>query len=233
MFQINFYRRFFDVNTDDFFGKVLLALNPFGKASEVVAQDEDDATELYGFIWITATLIFLMFVSSTGSNIVAEFLHSGKDDAKYEYNFELLTLSISLFYGYTVVVPFIIYAFTTWVMAFSERLSLTRFISIYSYANVLWFPITAVNFVLVVFVSNKKHALVLNILQWVCVVSSGIVTGLSIVEKVRPIILKNCLALGVETDVAYRKHHLLVAGICLAHLLFTITVKVLFFGIKA
>lgn len=233
MFQINFYRRFFDVNTDDFFGKIKQALNPINNASVVASQDDEDDTELYGFIWITATLIFLMFVSSTGSNILSEWLHSGVDDAKYEYNFELLTLLLSLFYGYTVVAPAVLFAVTTWGMAFKERLSLTRLISIYGYANVLWFPITAANFVLVVFVSNKKHHAVLNILQWVIVLVSGAVTGLSIVVKVRPIILKNAmdLAEGNETE-GEKRHRVLVFAVLAAHVLFTVLVKISFFGIK-
>lgn len=230
---MGFYQQFFDLNTDEFFGKIRLALNPFNNASVVTGQDEGDLTELYGFIWITATLIFLMFVSSTGSNILAHWLHSGNDDAKYEYNFDLLTISMILFYGYTVIVPTLLYVVTTWVMNFQDRLSLTRLVSIYSYANVLWFPIAVANFVLVVFVSNKNHHKLLNLLQWIIVVLSGAVTGLSIVLKVRPILLKNSMALDTEgSGEGKKKYRVLLFSLVAAHVVFTVLMKVLFFGIS-
>lgn len=229
---MGFYQQFFDVNTEDFFGKIRLALNPFNNASVVATQDEDEPTELYGFIWITATLIFLMFVSSTGSNLLSHWLHSGKDDTKYEYDFELLTLLMLLFYGYTVVVPALLYVITTWVMKFQHRLSLSRLISIYSYANVLWFPITAANFVLVVFVSNKKHHKLLNLLEWMIVAGSGAVTGLSIMLKVRPILLKNSLEMDLDGSGEGKKKYLvLLFSLVFVHVLFTVLVKVFFFGI--
>lgn len=230
---VAYYRQFFDLNTEDFFGKIILAMNPFNNASVVAGQDDDDPTELYGFIWITATLIFLMFVSSTGSNILAHWLHSGKDDARYEYLFDLLTISMSLFYGYTVVVPVALYVITTWVMKFPERLSLTRLLSIYSYANVLWIPITVANFVLVVLISNAKHHKLLNLLQWIIVALSGAVTGLSIMLKVRPILLKNSMAMDADgsTD-GGQKARLLVFAVAGAQVVFTVLVKVLFFGIS-
>lgn len=229
MFQINFYSRFFDINTEEFFGKIRLALNPFNRES-VASSDGDDHPELYGFIWINATLVFLMFVSATGSNLLAHFLHAGKKDKQYEYNFKLLTLSITLFYGYTIVVPLTLYVITKYLLHFKEQLSLTRLVSIYSYANVMWFPITVANFFLVVFVSNKKHSVVLNVLQWAIVLLSGAFSGLSIVLKVRPIILKNSLA-AENPDEGQKQHLSLVLFLAGAHLIFTILVKMLFFGI--
>lgn len=233
MFQIGFYRQFFDINTEEFFGKIKLALNPFNNVSAVSGVNEDLTTELYGFIWITATLIFLMFVSSTGSNIVSHWLHSGKDDAAYEYSFLLLISSILVFYGYTLVVPFLLFAVTTWIMKFERPLSLTRLISIYSYANVLWFPITWVNFVLVVFVSSSKHHAILNGLQWAIVTISGGISGLSIVLKVRPIIIHNTVGQNAEDNVeGLKRQRLVVFSLVAVHLVFTVLVKVLFFGIE-
>ncbi|KAF7582964.1 Yip1 domain family protein [Clavispora lusitaniae] len=228
MFQMGFYRRFFDINTDEFFEKVRLALNPFNNASAVAGVDED--SELYGFIWITATLIFLMFVSSTSSNLVSHWLYSDKDDGKYEYDFSLLTMSIIMFYGYTALVPFLFFAATTWFMKFEERFSLTRVISIYSYANVLWFPVTVANFILVVFVSSSKHHKLLSALQWILVAASGAVSGLSIVVKLRPLILKNTRGLsGDGTAEDQKRLRLLISVLIAAHVAFTVLVKVLFF----
>lgn len=208
-------------------------MNPFNNASVVASQDNDETTELYGFIWITATLIFLMFVSSTGSNILSHWLHSGKDDAKYEYLFDLLTISMSLFYGYTVVIPVILYAVTAWLMKFPHPLSLTRLVSVYSYANVMWIPITAINFILVVFVSNANHHKLLNLLQWLFVAVTGAVSGLSILLKVRLILLKNSMAMDADGSTeGSKKYKVLVFALAGAHTGFTVLVKILFFGIS-
>lgn len=232
MFQINFYRKFFELDTITFFEKIKRALNPINKSTSVSDDDDDEVTELYGFIWITGTLIFLMFVSSTGANILSEWIHS--DDKKYEYSFELLTLSISLFYGYNILVPLILYVSTTWVLKFPHRLSLTKLISVYGYTNILWFPITAINFLIVVFVNNKSHHLVWNFLEWLIVLVSGFVTGLSNLTKLSPIIKKNSLDLTQETVVsqANKLYIVIMVLLAIAHLAFTILVKISFFGIS-
>lgn len=237
MFLISFYSRYFDINTDEFFAKITLALDPFQKASVLASQnDEDgnqDTTDLYGAIWVTATLIFLVFVSSTGANLVSHWLYLGDENGgKYEYDFDRLTVSISLFYGYIWIVPFILYAVTTWWLKFADRLSLTRLVSIYGYANVLWVPLTLINFVLVVFVSSKKHKVLLNVLEWVSVLLSGAVAGLSIILKVRPVILKNSLDLAEgNMEQGTKSHRVLIFALCLVHFAFTVLVKISFFGI--
>lgn len=222
-----FYSQYFDISTLEFLDKIKLALNPLNHAS-VSPSENDEATELYGFMWINATLVFLMFASSTGSNLLALWLYSDDADKRYEYNFKLFTLSISLFYGYSALVPAFIYALASYSMEFKERLSLTRMISIYSYSEVLWFPSTVANIIIAVFVSKKSHPTVLNVLQWVFVAGSGILSGLSIVWKIRPVIQKD-LADGNEAD--SKKAKILVLVMILLHASFTVAIKFLFFGI--
>ncbi|ODV70411.1 hypothetical protein HYPBUDRAFT_151751 [Hyphopichia burtonii NRRL Y-1933] len=232
MFQISFYRKFFDLDSEQFFTKIQMALNPLSNSFSPTNSDNDESTELYGFIWITGTLIFLMFVSATGSNLLSGWLHSGKE-AKYNYSFELLTQSITLFYGYNLLVPVLLFAFTTWILKFPERLSLTKVISIYGYTNVLWFPITIVNFLIVLFISNEKHHLILNMLEWVIVVLSGAITGLSNISKISPIVKKNTLLLAEgNTEQSNRQHITVLLALGVTHLLFTVLVKITFFGIK-
>lgn len=235
MFQINFYRKFFDLDTNTFIEKIKKTLNPLDKSSSIDDNvSDDEITELYGFFWITGTLIFLMFVSSTGSNILFDWIHSDKKEKKYEYSFELLTLSISLFYGYNILVPLALYVATTWLLKFPHRLSLTKCISIYGYTNVLWFPITVVNFLIVILLSGKDHHFILNLLEWLIVLASGLVTGLSNLTKLSPIIKKNCLDLveGSAVEQANKTHLTIMAVLAIAHLGFAVFVKFSFFGIS-
>ncbi|KAK6203242.1 uncharacterized protein RJT21DRAFT_119391 [Scheffersomyces amazonensis] len=233
MFQINFYRAYFNLDTDTFFLKIQKALNPLSSISAPTDEDDNQATELYGFIWITGTLIFLMFVSSTGANILSNWLHPTNETTKYEYSFELLTLSMSLFYGYNFLIPLILYLWTSFVLHFPQRISLTKLISIYGYTNVLWFPITAINFLIVILVNNKNHHLILNLLEWIIVAVSGLVTGLSNLSKIGPIINKNALLLYDGNSQAANRLYLIAMGaLAFSHIIFTVLVKISFFGIK-
>lgn len=229
---MSFYSRYFDLNTEDFFTKIKQALNPINKSSSPVHDNEDDVTELYGFFWITGTLIFLMFVSATGSNLLSHWLHLLKKENKYEYDFDLLTVSISLFYGYNLLVPFLLYAGTSWVLKFPVRLSLTKVISIYGYTNILWLPITVINFLIVILISNEKHHTLLNVLEWIIVLTSGIITGLSNLSKISPVLERNSMLIHQDLDQSKRLHMILLALLGVAHLGFTVAVKVCFFGIS-
>lgn len=232
MFLMHFYRRFFDLDTETFFRKLQQALNPFNLAQITEDEYEGSESELYGFIWVTGTLIFLVFVSSTGSNLLAEWLHPSKKSHKYEYSFDLLTLSISLFYGYNLIIPALFWAYTTWYLKFHEPLSLLRVISIYGYTNILWVPITILNFLIVLLVNNRKHHILVNSLEWLVVVFSGLITGLSNLTKLRPIVEKNCLLLNEgNAEPSKRQLYIMLGALALCHLGFVFLVKISFFGI--
>ncbi|RLV93412.1 hypothetical protein JA1_002489 [Spathaspora sp. JA1] len=234
MFQINFYRVYFDLDSDTFFYKIQRALNPFATFGEPDEEEHsNEPAELYGFFWITGTLIFLMFVSSTGSNLLSQWLYGDKEKKKYEYSFDLLTKSISLFYGYNILGPGLLYLITRFVYKFPYGLSLSRVISIYGYTNVLWFPITFINVLIVILINNKNHHLMLNLFEWIIVLISGFVTGLSNLAKLTPIIKKNTLVIHEGDRTAGKRMYFTIVGaLAIAHLLFTILVKVSFFGIK-
>ena len=229
VFKLNFYRQYFDLDSEIFFAKIQKAINPL-LSSFGVESDEAESPELYGFIWITGTLIFLMFVSTTGSNILSHWLHS--TDGNYEYNFDLLTFSVTLFYGYNFLVPMVLYIVTSHFLKFPNRLLLTKTMSIYGYTNLLWIPITLANFVIVIFINNDKHHVLLNLLEWLVVLASGVVTGMSNISKIFPSVKKNCLLLhNGDIDASNRQTYIILGALAVAHVAFTLAVKVCFFGI--
>ncbi|KAL6450982.1 yipf1 Protein YIPF1 [Candida maltosa Xu316] len=157
-----------------------------------------------------------MFVSSTGSKLLSQWLH-GSDDTSYTYDFELLIKAISLFYGYNFLVPVLLYVVTTYYYKFPHGIHLVRTISIFGYTNVLWIPITLVNLIIVVLISN--------ILEWLIVAASGLITGLSNIVKLSPIIKKNC------DDLASDKlYYGIIGALAIVHLGFTVVVKISFFS---
>lgn len=229
IFKISFYRQYFDLDSDEFFNKIQKSLNPFTIDS---GETNDESQELYGFIWITGTLILFMFVSSTGSNILSEWIHSTKD-SEYNYNFDLIFSAMSLFYGYNILVPFLLYVGTSYGLKFPQPLSLIKVISIYGYTNILWIPITVLNLIVVVLVNNEKHGIVLNVIEWLIVSITGAITGLSNLRKITPALKENSLLLNNSDALAANKMYMsIVVGLIIAHTLFTVVVKLTFFGIK-
>lgn len=227
IFQISFYRQYFDLDSDIFFNKVQKSMNPFSNEF-----NNEESNELYGFIWITGTLIFFMFVSSTGSNILSEWIHS-TTGSKYNYNFDLIFSAIWLFYSYNIIVPLLLTLSTSYWLKFPQSLSLTKIISIYGYTNILWIPITLLNLIVVVFINNEKHGVGLNIIEWLIVATTGAVTGLSNVKKLSPDLKENCLLLNDNDPLKANKLFMgIVVALSIAHTLFTVIVKITFFGIQ-
>lgn len=231
IFQVGFYSQYFDLDSETFFTKLARSTNPFD-SSFAPSTEPGQREELYGFFWITATLVFLVFVSSTGSNILASWL-SNTPDTQYEYSFDLLTITCSLFYGYTLIIPTALWVITSFILHFPNRLSLIQLISFYGYTNVLWFPITLINFLLVVFV-GKNHPLATNLMEWIIVMVSGFVTGMSNLVKISPLVKQNCVPPEEESLGVHRKQYFaIIGGLAILHMGFAVLVKITFFGLKA
>lgn len=233
MFQVDFYRSYFDLDTDTFFKKIKTAMNPFATQGNIDGLNGAPTFELYGFIWITSSLVLLMFISSTGATLLAQWLYSSKE--KYEYDFSQLTFSVAVFYGYNIIVPGVLFAITTWLLKFPHRLSLPTVISIYGYTNVLWFPITIINVIVAVIINKNKHRVFLNVVEWIIVLVSGLITGFSNLRQLSPILLRNCLSIkDVKPEVNPRRLHIIIlSSLALIHLVFSVIVKISCFGVRA
>lgn len=216
IFSINHYRRYFNLSTNDFFQQVLNSINFLSKA-----EDIQQVGDLYGAIWITATVIFVLFFANTSSNLLVQWL-KGSGDGKYQYNFNLFTGAISLLYGYTFLIPFALYVISVFYFKFTDFFTLTKIISIYGYANSVWIP-SALLSILRGLLAN--HRLLSSILKWVVVLFGGVVSAASISTKVYPVLKNSSLSVGQENLAL-----LLMVLLGLAHAGFIIAIKVLFFG---
>ena len=72
LFSLEPYKRYFDVDTADVLHRLRLACIPFGSAFATTVHEKPD---LYGPLWIAATLVFL---SSTTGNLAAYFAYVQK-----------------------------------------------------------------------------------------------------------------------------------------------------------
>jgi len=110
----------------------------------------DGNPDLYGPFWIATTVVFILFITGTISQYLAE-----NHDIHFAYNFKLLSGAAGLIYGYTGFVPIGLWALLRWFGA--ESATLVECWALYGYANVIWIPVaiiswsplTALNYVFV------------------------------------------------------------------------------------
>lgn len=216
LFSINHYRRYFNINTTDFFVNAVRSINVVQKFDD----QEEEIGDLYGPIWVTATVIFILFFSNTSSNLLKSWLIGGDD--KYQYNFSLLTGAISLLYGYTILIPLIFYIISVYYFKLTKFLTLSKVVSIYGYANSVWIPAAIFGILRGLLVNHRVFN---EILKWVIVLIGGIVSGVSIGLKVYPVLKNSSIIVGNE-----KLSFGLSGALVIAHLGFIIAIKVLFFG---
>ncbi|ODQ80310.1 hypothetical protein BABINDRAFT_171260 [Babjeviella inositovora NRRL Y-12698] len=219
-FSINYYRQYFDIDSNEFLAKCMHAMIPFTRifgGNEAV----DTTGELYGAIWCTATIIVLLFLSNTGSNMLTNWVkHS---DIKYQYDFALLTKSISLLYGYILVVPIVAYSLARWYFKFPQSLTLVQYVSIYGYSNIPWIPASVLGLVGGLL---GNHSFLSSLLRWICIGIGGVLSLLNIVLGIYPNVKKNFAELGKEKVALVE-----LAVLSVVHVGFTIAVKISFFGV--
>lgn len=215
LLSLNHYRRYFNLSTSDFFKNCVQSVNVLGKIDEV-----EEIGDMYGPIWVTATVIFILFFSNTCSGLLVSWLQGG--DSSYKYNFDLLTGAISLLYGYTFVIPAVYFFLTVWYLKMSGLFPLSKLISIYGYANAAWVP-SAILSIARGFLVN--HSILSNTLKWISVLFGGIISGASILVKVYPVTKNSCIVMGKENLPMF-----LCGALLVAHVGLIIAVKVSFFG---
>jgi hypothetical protein len=215
IFSINHYKRYFNINTSEFIQNFINSLNVLKKV-----ENEEELGDMYGPVWVSATVIFTLFFSNTSSNLLVSWF-SGVEE-KYQYDFRLLTGAISIVYAYTFLIPIVFYGISVFYFKLTGFLTLSKIISIYGYANSAWLPAALLSILRGLLVN---HHILSNILKWVSVLAGGLISAAAIFAKVYPNLKNSTLAQDNEKLSA-----ILIGALALAHLGFIIAVKVLFFG---
>lgn len=218
LFSLNYYRQFFDLNTNQFFSNCLKTLNPLS------VPDIDEFSkigDLYGSVWITASLIFLLFFCNSFASLLSGwFLGIDLNSLNINY-FKMIVSSINLLYAYTILIPLFLYLVLKYYFKVLILVPLTKLISIYSYANLLWVPAVLLS----IFRGLLVNLYTLDtVLKWVCILFGAILSGTSIIYKLN--FYFNSIFGNEEKKSAY----IVLALLALCHLGFSIGVKVCFFG---
>ncbi|KAK4181879.1 hypothetical protein QBC36DRAFT_316768 [Triangularia setosa] len=197
IWTLGFYSQFFDVDTTSVLQRCWAALFPRANFLDVLEGNPD----LYGPFWIATTVVLILFLGGTISDYLASTGRAG-----FAYDFGLLSGAAGLIYGYTFVIPVILYLALRYFG--SESANLLECWALYGYGNLIWIPVALVSW------SPIK------ILNWVFV---GVGFGVSVA-----FLLRNLYPVLSATDRQTSKV-LLVAVVGL-HFGLAVAIKVLFFA---
>lgn len=95
------------------------------------------APDLYGPFWTLTTVIFSLFVFSSLAASIASYL--SHPSAQYDYNFQLLSVAVSLVYAYGLGLPALLWTALRY-MGVSEW-SLIEAIAVWGYGQFVWIPV--------------------------------------------------------------------------------------------
>lgn len=131
---MSFYQQFFDVDTNAVLKRCLCAIFPKDNFLDVL----DGNPDLYGPFWIATTVVVILFLTGSISSWLAS-----QGQNYYGYDFRLLSGAAGLIYGYTFVIPFVLWASLRW--SGSEAANILECWALYGYANVIWIPVALIS----------------------------------------------------------------------------------------
>jgi hypothetical protein len=94
--------------------------------------------DLYGPFWTLTTLIFTLFLSSSLGASIAKYLSS--DKVPYDYNFQLLSIAVTMVYAYGLAVPVLLWLALRY-MGVGEW-SVIEAIAVWGYGQFVWIPVS-------------------------------------------------------------------------------------------
>ncbi|KAK4166004.1 Yip1-domain-containing protein [Cladorrhinum sp. PSN259] len=197
IWTLGFYAQFFDVDTSSVLARCWAALYPRANFLDVLEGNPD----LYGPFWIATTVVLILFL---GGTISAYLASTGRGE--FAYDFELLSGAAGLIYGYTFVIPMILYLALKYFG--SESANLLECWALYGYGNLIWIPVALISWSPIA------------ILNWVFV---GVGFGVSVA-----FLLRNLYPVLSATDRQTSK--VLLVLVVALHFGLALAIKILFFA---
>lgn len=135
--DIKYYQNLFNVDTNQVIQRIIWSFIPRPGRATYIHRLLRPNPDLYGPIWICATLVFTLAVSSN----MADYLHSiGRlKPTDVYYDFRKVSFTATALYCYIFLIPLAIWGML-WYFSFSEY-SLLEIISIYGYSLAIYIPI--------------------------------------------------------------------------------------------
>jgi hypothetical protein len=96
------------------------------------------SADLYGPFWTLTTLIFTLYLSSSLASSISSFLSS--PDTTFEYDFGLLSISVSLVYSYGIGLPVLLWIGLRYLGV--GEWSVVEAVAVWGYAMFVWIPVS-------------------------------------------------------------------------------------------
>lgn len=131
--DIAYYQPYFNVETADVMARLRCALLAYRGGT---IFDQNTEADLYGPLWISATVALTLFSVSNLSSFMEAWLH---ETAGWTYDFSLLFSAFSILFGYVVGGSSLLWAAFRWR---GHHCKLADLLCIYGYAGTVWLPMT-------------------------------------------------------------------------------------------
>jgi len=128
IWNIAYYRGYFNVDTKEVGNRILRSVAPYSMSFFDSVKENPD---LYGPFWIATTLIFIMAASGNFAN----YLH---DSDNFSYDFRTVTFGSGAIYGYISIIPILLWITFRWL---AVSLGLVQIVCIYGYSLFVFIPI--------------------------------------------------------------------------------------------
>ncbi|KAK9316613.1 hypothetical protein V1522DRAFT_400701 [Lipomyces starkeyi] len=207
IWTIHFYAQFFNVETSDVMQRCIYALYPRVSFVDTVGDNPD----LYGPFWIASTVILVLFFSSTLAGAIASHVAG----VRYEYNFGLLSAAAALMYGYTFIVPILLWGSLKWYR--SEHARLLECVTLYGYANTIWVPVALVSISPIEIFNFQTIA---NVVRWASAAVGFAISTTFLVRNLYPVL----------NSTEAKTSRILLIAVVLGHMALAFVVKLVFFA---
>jgi hypothetical protein len=199
---IEYYQPYFDVDTQSVLKRCYTTLIP--TAAPTYLSTHLNPADLYGPFWTLTTLIFALFLSSSLGASIAKYLST--NGTPYDYNFQLLSIAVSLVYAYGLLLPVLLWLALRYLGV--GEWSVVEALAVWGYGQFVWIPVSVLCVIPV------------PIVRWALV---GVAFGLSgwfLSANIYPIL----------ATAEAKATRLIIILLALLHLGLAITFKVLFFS---
>lgn len=196
-----YYQTFFDVDTHQVLDRIKGSVLPIPGRNFVRLYVRSNP-DLYGPIWICATLIFTITISGNFSNFL---LHRGEPQYHYVPEFRKVSIAATAIYAYAWLVPLALWGFLSWrhskVMSMVSY-SFLEIVCVYGYSLFIYIP-TSVLWIV--------HS---EILRWVLMSFAMCLSGAVLMLTFWPAVREDNRKVAISTLAAIMVLHVLLAVGC-------------------
>ncbi|KAK9037071.1 hypothetical protein V6N11_021993 [Hibiscus sabdariffa] len=164
VFSISSYQRYFDLDTDEVMHRVISSFNP---ARPHFINKIDPSPDLYGFSWITTTLVFML---AAFGNCGTYLMRKHADRTSWSFDVGYVNAAAFGIYGYALVVPT---AFYLLLQYRGSNPSLVRLWCMWGYSLSIFVP-TALLLLIPV-----------EIVRWIVILVAGLVSSCFVALNLR------------------------------------------------